>query len=435
MELTDFFYQICRFGIEFLKMYLVCFLLFQQTPRRMKITVPAVTAAHLICAGLCMVFSGKSESLIVWITVSACCFAIAQTRLSKSLSLLAYPVVSVLDITVGLPFLFIRGIGLESLTENKLETLFANMFSIPLLLLLGVIIRIVSGKRKHFQIRVKLILPVILILFTLSLLEMSAYMIAAVLTDRIRLFVMFSLIAANILSLLICFLLMRSDSHNLLLTKENEIMQKQMEMQNQHYMRLMEKSEELRSFRHDIRNHIYCMRVLLDEGKTQELKTYMDKMDVMVHAVGGGIRSGNKLLDAILSELVNKYSDVKLKLNGSYPDVSSLSDTDFCTIFFNALSNAFEAAERTEEKQVEISVRTLETHMLFTVSNSAVSAPQMRHNRYISTKQEAGHGYGMSNMIECLNKNQLQYDAEFQDGIYTLNIYFLNALVPFTEKN
>ena len=112
-----------------------------------------------------------------------------------------------------------------------------------------------------------------------------------------------------------------------------------------------------------------------------------------------------------------------------------LSDVDFCTIFFNALSNAFEAAVQTEEKTVEMNVRTLETHLLLSVSNSALSAPQVRHNRYISTKDEKGHGYGMSNMIACLKQNQLQYDTDFADGIFTLNIYFMNALAPFTAKN
>lgn len=434
MDLSAFIYQLFFFGIELLKMYLFCFPLFQQHAKPPKFTVPAVVVSHLVYAALAVEFSSKA-SLIVWIMTSLCCFLISTTKLSKSLSLLAYPVISVLDMTAVLPFLFLYGYTAEDLEANALLELLADMLSIPLLLLLGLIVRIAASKRRHVQIRGKLILPVILFLFAIGALETAAFTIVTVLPENIRLIVLFSLIAANVLSLVLCVLLMRSDSNNLLLTQESQIMQKQMEMQQQHYQRIMEKSEELRSFRHDIRNHIYCMRVLLDEGKTDELKSYMDSMDIMVHSVGHGVKSGNKLLDAILGELVQKYSDVKLILNGSYPEHSVLSDVDFCTIFFNALSNAFEAAAQTEEKKVEISVRTLETHLLFTVSNSASAAPQMRHNRYISTKKEAGHGYGMSNMIDCLNRNQMQYDTEFADGIFTLNIYFLDALAPFAAKN
>ena len=79
----------------------------------------------------------------------------------------------------------------------------------------------------------------------------------------------------------------------------------------------------------------------------------LNALDKTIHASALPVRSGNNLLDAILGELVQKYSDVKLILNGAYPDHSVLSDVDFCTIFFNALSNAFEAAEQTEEKKVE----------------------------------------------------------------------------------
>ena len=193
-----------------------------------------------------------------------------------------------------------------------------------------------------------------------------------------------------LLSLALCVWVLRSDSDNLLLTQESRMMQKQMELQKQHYTRLMEKSEELRSFRHDIRNHIYCMRVLLDEGNLEELKSYMDSMDVMVHSVGDSIKSGNKLLDAIIGEQMHKYPDVKVRFNGSYPEQSMLSDVDFCTIFFNALSNAFEAAVQTEEKTVEMNVRTLETHLLLSVSIrrslhrrsaiTAISRPRMRRD-------------------------------------------------------
>ena len=38
-------------------------------------------------------------------------------------------------------------------------------------------------------------------------------------------------------------------------------------------------------------------------------------------------------------------------------------------------------------------------------------------------------------IIDLLEQNQLQYDTDFADGIFTLNIYFMNALAPFTAKN
>lgn len=434
MTWTAFFYGICFFGIEFLKMYIFCIPMFQQRTRPAKYTIPIAAAAHLLYALLAMQFQEKS-SLIVWIIVSLCCFLISASRLSRMLSLFVYPVISVLDMTAVLPFLVFYGYSMESLSANAHLTLFANMLSIPILLLFSLIFRIAIKRHNQIHIRGKLILPVILVLVAVGALETVAFQIMTEFSSQFRIYVLFSLITANILCLLLCAMLMRSGSDNLHLTQERQIMQKQMELEQQYYMRILEKSEELRSFRHDIRNHIYCMRVLLDEGNFEELKNYMDSMDGMIHAIGNGVQSGNKLLDAILGELIGKHSDVTFELHGSYPKKSILSDVDFCTIFFNALSNAFEAAEKTEEKRVTISVRTMESHLLFTVSNSALSAPQKQKNRYVSTKKDAGHGYGISNMLECLDKNQIQYDATFQDNVYTLNMYFMNVIIPFTAKN
>ena len=433
MAMHSVLYYLISFVIEFLKMYLLCFSMFRQQAPKLKIMIPAAAAADLICTLLSCRFSSKS-SLFVWVLTTVCCFVLAKTRFTRMISLIAYPVISVLDMTAVLP-LMAFGYSIDDLQGNPVMMLFANMFSIPLLLLLTLIVRIAANKRSHMQFRGKLILPVMLFLMAIGAMETAAFMIFTSLSPYIRTVLMISLMAANLLSLALCVWVMRSDSDNLVLTRESRMMQKQMELQKQHYTRMMEKSEELRSFRHDIRNHIYCMRVLLDEGNLEELKKYMDSMDVMVHSVGESVKSGNKLLDAIIGEQIHNYPDVKVTFSGTYPEQSMLSDTDFCTIFFNALSNAFEAAVQTEEKLVSLQVRTLETHMLFTVSNSALSAPQMRRNRYISTKQSSGHGYGMANMIECLQKNQLQYDTDFRDGVFTLNIYYMNALEPFTAKN
>lgn len=433
MEMNPVLFHLIALGIELVKMYLFCFPLFRQHTRPLKITLPTITAGTVIYIVLAMINSDKA-SLYRWIIVPIC-FIIADSKFSRMISLLAYPVVSMLDMTAALPVLFLFNISTNEMSDNSVMKLFSNMISIPFLLLLVMLVRVAANKRRHLQIRGKLVVPVILFLITIGTLETAAFSIAKTLPANYRMTVLFSLLAANMLSLVLCVWILRSDSDNLLLTQESQIMQKQMEMQKQHYTRLMEKSEELRSFRHDIRNHIYCMRVLLDEGNLEELKSYMDSMDVMVHSVGHSIKSGNKLLDAIIGEQMHKYPEVKVEFAGSYPEQSMLSDVDFCTIFFNALSNAFEAAVQTEAKTVSLHVRTLETHLLFSVSNSAAAAPQIRHNRFISTKSEAGHGYGMSNMIDCLKRNQLQYDTEFLDGIYTLNIYFMNALAPFTAKN
>ena len=434
MEISSFLYHILSFTIEFIKMYLFCFPLFQQHAKPFRRTAPVVVISGLTYTALALLLPSKS-GLILWCMIALCCFLISQMKLSRMLSLVAYPVISVMDMTAVLPFLFLNGYTMADLQENPVMMLTCNTFSIPLLLLFSLVFRVAVSKRRHVQMRGKLILPVIIFLFAVGALETAAFTIVNTVAENTRLLVLFSLMAANLLGLVLCVLVMRSDSDNMLLTQESQMMQKQMEMQKQHYTRLMEKSEELRSFRHDIRNHIYCMRVLLDEENLEELKAYMDSMDVMVHSVGKTVRSGNKLLDAIIGEQVHNYPEIKLELTGSYPEKSVLSDVDFCTIFFNALSNAFEAAAQTEEKKVGIHVRRLETHMLFTVSNSASAAPHVRHNRYISTKTEAGHGYGMSNMISCLERNQIQYDSEYLDGVFTLNMYFMNALAPFTAKN
>lgn len=427
MSLDTYLYRLMSFGIEFGKMYLFCFLLFQQQTRRLKFTLPAVIVSGIIYT-VAAVMMPEKASLFCWVTITVCTMLSAKSRLTRRLSILAYPVISVLDMTAGLPLMLIWGYSLSSLRENPLMMLFGNMLSIPLLMLFVLIARLLSARQKHFHLRFKLIVPVVLVLFAIGALETAVFTTVDALPANVRTFVISCLVLANSLCLILSVLLLRSDSDNVLLTQESEIRRKQMKLQKQHYTRLMERNEEVRAFRHDINNHIYCMRVLLDEGNLEELKAYLNALDKTIHASALPVRSGNNLLDAILGEQMHNHANVRMSFFGSYPVRSTLSDMDFCTIFFNSLSNAFEAAEQTADKSVEIRVRSLGPHLLVAVSNSAKAAPQMHKNRYVSTKHEAGHGYGMNNMLECMEKNQIQFDTSFTDGIYTLNMYFMNVL-------
>ncbi len=207
--------------------------------------------------------------------------------------------------------------------------------------------------------------------------------------------------------------------------KTNE---KLLKSQEEYYTMLLEKEEETKKFRHDIQNHIYCMHTLLNNKDYDELGRYFKRMDSDLKNLKGGIHTGNSLVNAIVNSIKNKYSDVKINWKGDIPINLCLSSMDLCTIFSNLISNAFEAACQADKKEVDVSIKVIETKLLIVVSNYTKEKPDIIDGKIKSSKKEKNHGYGIKNIKKCVENNEGDFNITFVDNIFTAEVFFNDIL-------
>jgi len=96
------------------------------------------------------------------------------------------------------------------------------------------------------------------------------------------------------------------------------------------------------------------MYLLFKEKNYDELENYFKKMGASLSEIKVKIQTGNNMINAILSDVSSKFSEVSLNINGSLPNSLKLSNADICTIFYNLFDNAFAAAEQSDEKRVDM---------------------------------------------------------------------------------
>ncbi len=186
----------------------------------------------------------------------------------------------------------------------------------------------------------------------------------------------------------------------------SEINEKLIQSQEQYYTMLLQKEEETRKFRHDVNNHLNRMRLLIDEKKYKERENYFDKMGVSVQNLHPELQIGNDLISAILKDVSDKHSNVSVEITGRIPSTLRLDNTDICTIFYNLLDNAFVAAENSEKKSVEISVKLLGESLFFTLKNTISYKIEIVNNILKTDKQDTKHhGFGSGNAVMCAEKN------------------------------
>lgn len=209
---------------------------------------------------------------------------------------------------------------------------------------------------------------------------------------------------------------------------EIDMMKEYIKLKEDYYRTIAEKDEEIRKFRHDIKNHMYCIHTLLNNGEYSEVNEYIDRLDDKLSEASLRFNTGNVLINAILNDCSERFKDVSVELNGVFPAIFSLSSIDICTVFSNVLSNAFEAADKSEEKTVTINMGIMNGNVVFIVKNSSDTAPKIEKRKFITSKSGSGHGYGTENIKNCIEKNNGLLQYSYIDRIFAVKIVFFNTV-------
>lgn len=201
------------------------------------------------------------------------------------------------------------------------------------------------------------------------------------------------------------------------------------QIDKEYYQILEHQNEEMRVFAHDIKNHLSSIKSLAGSEQTDE---YIDKIQTDLKKYSPTGNTGNKILDLI----INKYR-VLCEINQTNFDtiiktanLSFIDDNDLSSLINNILSNALEAAEKSEEKKITLSINSVNNFQVLTCTNSCDTPPKSKGDILITTKQNAKlHGYGTKSITRISNKynGSLDWNYEADKKEFVLSIVFANS--------
>ena len=138
------------------------------------------------------------------------------------------------------------------------------------------------------------------------------------------------------------------------------------------------------------------------------------------------ISSGNLIADAILNNkaVVAAQSGNKIQFEGQFPK-DGIADNDICTILANALDNAIEATEKTDNSSVitvEAAVRM--GNFILSISNPVNENIKIGKNNTMKTtkKNHAEHGIGVKNIQRVVKKYNGALTLECENKIFSVNM-------------
>lgn len=212
--------------------------------------------------------------------------------------------------------------------------------------------------------------------------------------------------------------------------KEKELIIKQyLEKQVKQYEYLNEREKETKKFRHDIRGHLYFLNNLRREGEDEEFENYFQDIIGKVDDLGNSINVGNDIVNAVLNKAYAEAESKGIKINvtGHFPPQCNISAYNLCTIFFNLMNNAIEAADKAEKKEIWVICQYTREVIIIEIGNYYCESNKLDKNRLQTTKREKEyHGWGMKNVKDSVADCKGLMDIEIKDDKFIVSVTLKN---------
>lgn len=176
---------------------------------------------------------------------------------------------------------------------------------------------------------------------------------------------------------------------------------------------------------HDLKHHIIALRAEENDEKRRE---YLDKMEVEIKNYEAQNKTGNKVLDTLLTSknlycMKNNIS-MTCVVDGTLFDFIDVMD--ICSIFGNALDNAIEYEKKIPEKEkrlIHVSAFSKKNFLIIRFENYCEAHLTFDEDFPSTTKKDAKfHGYGLKSLRYTVRKYNGEVDANIKDNWFELKI-------------
>lgn len=211
--------------------------------------------------------------------------------------------------------------------------------------------------------------------------------------------------------------------------KQRMLMEQQFNLQLKHSKNIEGLYNGIRSIKHDMNNHLACLRNLSNANDIEAIRNYLNTISKTINKIDFEIKTGNPISDAIINEKYNiaKIEGIQFICDFIIPKETSIDPIDLCVILSNSLDNSIEACMKISDYNIPkiICIKSYfkELYLIIEISNSTTNKLQYVENKIITTKSDAtNHGIGFSNIKAAVEKYNGAIDILEEKNKFILNI-------------
>lgn len=189
--------------------------------------------------------------------------------------------------------------------------------------------------------------------------------------------------------------------------RDNDIYKQQTYAYQNQLEVIMESRNRVRALRHDMKNHILALQVLVQRKELEEMNKYLDSMRNFMTNPQEYVKTGNDTVDSLLNYKIQKANEVlnAVETKICIPEQLRLRSFDLNVLLGNLLDNAIAASMQTEDKKLKITIKLDKGILFLNICNSCQRIADRRRDFLETTKEDkVNHGIGLKNVRRIVEK-------------------------------
>lgn len=237
--------------------------------------------------------------------------------------------------------------------------------------------------------------------------------------DQMDLTFFISSVILLFLNMLFFFLCDRSGRISRLEAERNMIARQNEDYQTQLTI-IQNSSTALRTLRHDMKNHLSAIRVLVSEENTAGTIAYLDTLTQQVQTFASISDTGNLIIDSLINGKFQSCSSdgIEFKCNLQIPRNLRFDPYILNIILGNLIDNALDAVRKEDclEKYIDLKIQYTQRNLVIKLKNTYNGKLKKQGDNFLTTKDNPQiHGLGLKSVRNAVEKVggifDLQYDA------------------------
>lgn len=171
---------------------------------------------------------------------------------------------------------------------------------------------------------------------------------------------------------------------------------------------MKESTEQLRAFRHDMKNQLYVIKKMCDDNMNDEVSVQLGKHAEKLDIKTSYSNSGNMIVDSIVNfKLKNAdVNGINVETEITIPEKLNIEISDLITVLGNLLDNALTALSSvSKDKNLYLKIIYDRSRVIICVKNTYNTPVKYVNGEIVTTKTDSdNHGYGLKNIKNTVEK-------------------------------
>lgn len=327
--------------------------------------------------------------------------------------------IAVAEASIGVATSFVFDLSAEELASGDLKTRVIMFFIIVIAQFVAALAVRIICKRRNAKVSFKVYLPVlvnvILCVAMFSITINSVSNESSVVVRGLLLVIPIMLVIVTA----ILYKVIRSVGEKEILKEKLYWMNNIKNMEMEYYNHIDEQNKGFRRIRHDYKDNIETVSVLLSSGGAENIekaKEILEGVSKKIDATSTVMYSQNKVVNAVVTvkseEAKSKGVDFEACINIPN-ELGGIESIDINSVFANVLQNAIEGCERvpeTEQRFIELKADYKAGFVIIKCRNSCYGINKDENGKILTSKEDkANHGFGLVLLEDASRK----YEGEF----------------------